>query len=344
MDFTKIDPSKSGKENDLVITDMFTKFSLAVCIPNQMVKTVSKVLVEKWFHVYGIPSCIHSNQGHCFNSNVVKALCKMYRVEQTFTSPYNPGGNAFSERFNHTLFGLLKKLKAEEKVDWPAHLLALVFTYNATPHASTGYQPYQLMFGCQAPAPCDNWLGLLAYNNDKSVTRINWVDQQLGQLINVNKHAQKNIKATNDKNWKVVGGKDLVIPVGNLVLLHDHPEGCNKIQNNNKDQIYIVTSHHEHKNAYFVKPLGSKISPKQVNRREMFDLGITEEQELERWKQEEEEEEESEDKDLPLYQSVIARKKDFNSHPYNVRPRDQKSVNTRTILMSTYLQVIKTVL
>ena len=175
------------------------------------------------------------------------------------------------------------------------------------------------------------------YNDDKPVTQINWVDQQLEQLINTNKHAQKNIKATNDKNWKVVGGKDLIIPVGNLVFLCHHSEGCNKIQNNNKDQIYVVTSHHEHKNAYFVKPLGSKIQPKQVNRCKMFDLGITEEQELERRKQEKEEEQEGEDKDLPLYQPAIARKKDFNPYPYNLRPRDQKSVNSRTILTSTYL-------
>ena len=97
---------------------------------------------------------------------------------------------------------------------------------------------------------------------------------------------QKNIKATNAKNRKAAGGKDLVIPVGNLVLLRDHPEGRNKIQDNNKDQIYIVTGHHDHRNAYFVKPLGSKCQPKQVNRREMFNLGITEDQELERQKQE----------------------------------------------------------
>ena len=93
------------------------------------------------------------------------------------------------------------------------------------------------MFGCCAPVPCDNWLGLHVYDDDKSVTQIDWVDQQLEQLINANKHAQKNIKASNSKNQKVVGGKDLLIPVGNLVLLHDHPEGHNKIQNNNKDQI-----------------------------------------------------------------------------------------------------------
>ena len=47
LDFTKVDLSKTGKENVLVITDTFTKFSIAVCTPNQTAKTVAKVLVEK---------------------------------------------------------------------------------------------------------------------------------------------------------------------------------------------------------------------------------------------------------------------------------------------------------
>ena len=338
LDFTKIDPSKTGKENVLVITDAFTKFSLAVCTPNQTAKTVAKILVEKWFHVYGVPTRIHSDQGRCFDSNIIKALCKMYGVEQSFTSPYNPHGNAFCERFNRTLFGLLKTLKSEEKADWPSHLPALVFAYNATPHASTGYQPYQLMFGRRAPAPCDNWLGLRAYNDDKSITRIDWVDQQLEQLLHANKRAQKNIKATNAKNRKAAGGKDLIIPVGNLVLLRDHPEGRNKIQDNNKDQIYIVTGHHDNRNAYFVKPLGSKCQPKQVNRREMFDLGITKDQELERQKQENEKEEEDETSDLPLYNPAVSRKKDFIERPYNLRPRNRKTANSQAVSVSTRLK------
>ena len=89
----------------------------------------------------------------------------MYGVERTMTSPYNPRGNSQCKRFNYTMFGLLKTLTKEQKGDWPSHLPALTFAYNATPHSTTGYQPYELMFGRKAPAPCDNWLGLRQYND-----------------------------------------------------------------------------------------------------------------------------------------------------------------------------------
>ena len=63
LDFTKVDPSQDGKENVLVITDAFSKFAVAVVTPNQKAQTVAKVLVDKWFYTYGIPTQIHSNKG-----------------------------------------------------------------------------------------------------------------------------------------------------------------------------------------------------------------------------------------------------------------------------------------
>ena len=69
----------------------------------------------------------------------------------------------------------------------------------------------------------------------------------------------------------------------------------------------------------------------------MFDLVVNKAQEIEHQKQGEENEEEDQDKYLPLYQPAIARKKDFIQHPYNLRPRDQKMVNSKTILASTHL-------
>ena len=47
IDFTKVDPLKSSKENILVLTDVFTKFSKAFITPNQKVLTMAKIMVEK---------------------------------------------------------------------------------------------------------------------------------------------------------------------------------------------------------------------------------------------------------------------------------------------------------
>ena len=69
----------------------------------------------------------------------------------------------------------------------------------------------------------------------------------------------------------------------------------------------------------------------------MFDLGITEDQELKRRKQEEENEEEDENCELPLYNPAVSRKKDFIERPYNLRPRNRKTVNSQAVFVSTRL-------
>ena len=64
IDFMKVEPSKDGKENVLVMTDALSKFSVAVITPNREKLTVAKALLDKWFYTYGIPARIHSNQGN----------------------------------------------------------------------------------------------------------------------------------------------------------------------------------------------------------------------------------------------------------------------------------------
>ena len=275
LDFTKIDPSKTGKENVLVMTDAFSKFSVAVVTPNQKALTVAKALVEKWFHVYGIPLRIHSDQGRSFNNEMIQSLCKLYGVQQSLTCLYNPRGNAQCERFNRTMFRLLRMLSKEQKAEWPVHLPSLVFTYNVTPHSTTGFQPYQLMFGHKAPAPCDNWLGLGKSDDRKSVSKTQWVDQMVEKLLVANRRAMKNIKAAAAKNKRTARGSDIDIPPGNLVLLRDHPEGRNRIQDHYKSDLFKVVKKGERPNNFWIIPIRSSGHPKEVNCQQLFDIGIT---------------------------------------------------------------------
>ena len=50
----------------------------------------------------------------------------------------------------------------------------------------------------------------------------------------------KLINKTTKHSKAHTSGKELLIPVGNHVLLHDHPKGRNKIQGKYKPDIYVV--------------------------------------------------------------------------------------------------------
>ena len=290
--------------------------------------------------MFGIPARIHSDQDRSFDNKIISSLCKMYGIRQSTTTPYNPHGNSQCKWFNRTLFSLMKSLDQEQKPNWLTYLPSLVFTYNATPHSTTGYQPYELMFGGNAPTPCDNWLGLgnykpasfksktawlneqlnsqckwfnrtlfslmksldqeqkpnwltylpslvftynatphsttgyqpyelmfggnaptpcdnwLGLGNYKPASfksKTAWLNEQLNAMLYANKQALKGIHKSTKRNQDHTSGKDITIPVGNHVLLWDHPEGCNKIQDHYKPDVYIVVGHHpEEPNIYYI--------------------------------------------------------------------------------------------
>ena len=115
IDFTKADVVKGGKENILVLTDAFSKFSQPFVMNNQKSLTVAKILVEKWFSMFGIPARIHSDQGWSFDNELISSLCKMYGSRQSTTMPYNPHGNSQCEQFQYNLvqFDEVSRSRAE---------------------------------------------------------------------------------------------------------------------------------------------------------------------------------------------------------------------------------------
>ena len=140
------------------------------------------------------------------------------------------------------------------------------------PNSTTGLQPYQLMFGHKAQTPCDNWLGLNSYDSDESVSKSSWLLEHQKLMQAANQHTLKGIKMSAEQSALKTGGKELSIPEGNLVLLWDHPEGHNKIQDCFKDQEFVVVKQLCESNVYQIKPING-IGPEWVvNCRQLQDL------------------------------------------------------------------------
>ena len=96
------------------MTDAFSKFCVTVLTPNQKAKAVAKALVDKWFNTYGILACIHSDLGKSFDNQLIEQLCRLYGIQQSTITLYNPQGNSPCEHLNCTLQNLLTTAKRSE--------------------------------------------------------------------------------------------------------------------------------------------------------------------------------------------------------------------------------------
>ena len=139
----------------------------------------------------------------------------------------------------------------------------------------------------------------------------------------------KNIKAAEAKNKRSAGGRDIDIPPGNLVLLRDHPGGRKKIQDKHKPDLFQVVKQGERPNNFWIRPHGSDGPSKEVNRRQLFDIGVPEEG-LAGRKEVEEEEDQEEEPAAPQFNPKPGNTLlSGPSHPYNLRKRPEPAPRKR---------------
>ncbi|CAL9683895.1 unnamed protein product [Knipowitschia caucasica] len=256
IDFLTLEPDKSKVKDILVITDHFTKYALAIPTPNQKAKTVAKALWENVFVHYGMPRKIHSDQGPDFESRTIKELCALAGIQKTRTTPYHPRGNPV-ERFNRTLLDMLGTLAEQEKSHWKDFVKPLVHAYNCTKNDTTGFTPYELMFGRQPRLPIDLVFGLPL--DKPSLTHSEYVQKLKSQLQtsyradwlqNMQREACSKTRPRFD--LKVTASE---LEVGDRVLVRNvRLRGKHKIADKWESQVYVVIKKAENLPVYTVRP------------------------------------------------------------------------------------------
>lgn len=242
MDYLLVEPS-CGYEHLLVITDHFTKFAKVVPTKNESALSTARALYDHFITVYGVPSRIHSDQGRNFESKVIRQLCALMGIAKSHTTPYHPMGNGACERFNQTLLRMLGTLAADKKIKWKKYLASLVHAYNCTPHDTTGFSPYELMFGRQPTLPVDVEMGTVSERSSGSPQdflsqlreHIKYTHDIAG--VKLGKQAEK---AKSGYDAKV---RSVSLQPGDTVLVRKtHSTGRDKLQDKWIDDIYIVIS------------------------------------------------------------------------------------------------------
>jgi len=138
-----------------VCTDYVTKRAEAKALVRETEQTVVNFLFEEIFVRYGVPREIVTDQGTQFTSRLVQEITKKYQIKHRRSTPYHPQANGQVESTNKTLEGIMTKIVATNRKNWANKLNEALWAYRITWKDTTGFSPYQLVYGKEVMLPIE---------------------------------------------------------------------------------------------------------------------------------------------------------------------------------------------
>ncbi len=149
-----LEKSSTSHRYILVISDYATRYPEAFPLCTITTPKIVHSLVQLFSRV-GIPEEILTDQGTNFTSRLMGQLNRQLGITAIRTSPYHPQTDGLVERFNQTLKNMLRKFVADTGRDWDKWLPFVLFAYREVSQASTGFSPFELLYGWQVQGPLD---------------------------------------------------------------------------------------------------------------------------------------------------------------------------------------------
>ena len=262
--------NKSGRGHKfiLVLCDYATKYPEAVPLKTINSEIVANAMIEI-FSRMGIPNEILADQGSNFMSSLMCQLCKLLGIKKINTSPYHPQANGLVKNFNGTLKKMLKCYAQDEPTDWDKHIPYVLFAYREAPHESTGYSPFELLYGRLVRGQLElmngNWEEENPAEEDSVVSFIIKTRDRLDKLHKLaslrETHAKNRQKKFFDKKTKVreieIGQRVLILlPTSNNKLLAEW-KGPYKVLEKVSPVDYKVQINRKTEKVYHIKMLKS---------------------------------------------------------------------------------------
>ena len=160
MDYVICPKSSRGHTSILTVICSTSKFLVAIPMRSQTAVATAGALLERVFLIYGFPVEIFSDRGTNFISQVVRGITGLLGIHSKFSSAYSPHSSGQVERVNQSIIDILSKTVADEPLRWSDLLQYAVWAYNSAVHSSTGYSPYQVVFGIVPKDPSLDALGM----------------------------------------------------------------------------------------------------------------------------------------------------------------------------------------
>ena len=142
----------------VLVVCAFTGWCECFPVKTQDSTVIAQILYAEIFCRYGAPDVIVSDRGKCFLSKLVSALCELFQVTRHHTSSFHPQTNSTVERVNSSLTQAIRSYCNVEQTDWHKQLPAIMMAFRNAQSATTGFTPYELVFGHAMRTPLDTAL------------------------------------------------------------------------------------------------------------------------------------------------------------------------------------------
>lgn len=215
-----LERSSSGNRYILVICDYATRYPEAFPLRSVKARNVANCLLQLFSRV-GIPQEVLTDCGTNFMSKLLQQVYQLLGVKGIKTTPYHPQTDGLVERYNQTLKNMLRKFVSHTGADWDQWLPYLLFAYREVPQASTGFSPFELLYGRQVRGPLDLLKDYWESPPSTGENVVAYVVKMRERLEEMSALAQQSMRTAqqNQKKWYDQKARERVFEPGQQVLL-----------------------------------------------------------------------------------------------------------------------------
>ncbi len=150
-----------------------------------------------------IPKEILTDQGTAFMSRMLSELYELLGIKSIRTSVYHPQTDGLVERFNRTLKSIVSKFVIEDAKNWDKLLEPLLFAVQGVPQASTGFSPFELLYGRQLRGVLDVIKESWEEGPSNSRSEIQYVMDLQAKLHTLGRLSMENLLQAQDKQMRL---------------------------------------------------------------------------------------------------------------------------------------------
>lgn len=152
-DIATLVPSKKGDKYLLVFMEYLSKWIATAAIPSLDTDHIVQVLLFEIVLKLQLHERLITDNGSNYISQAMYQVCNRLGIKRSLPSVEAPQTDGLLERMNGTIKTSLSICAEQDPASWDEHLPFVTFVYNAAQQESTGFSPFEVLFGIKTRLP-----------------------------------------------------------------------------------------------------------------------------------------------------------------------------------------------